>query len=268
MSKIFITGSSDGLGLLSAQALVKRGHSVYLHARNETRAQDARRGCPEAQDVFVADLSSAAETRRLAARLNETGPWDAILHNAGIMRRRPGTPAGAATNELFAVNTLAPYVLTCLVDPPPRRYVFLSSIMHTGGDASLSGVEGSGYSDTKLHNVMLACWFARHLNRSDQGSGEDHKKKDPAVSCCSLHPGWVPTKMGGAGASDSIDKAVEMYVMLAEGREPAGANRWDRNGKYWSGNRVRSPLPAALDEGTQERLVELLKGISGVSPPE
>ncbi|KAK8074116.1 hypothetical protein PG994_005015 [Apiospora phragmitis] len=254
MSKIFITGSSDGLGLLSAQALAKRGHAVYLHARNDSRAQDARRGCPEAKDVLVADLASADETKRLASQLNEKGPWDAIIHNAGIMTRRPGAAAGGG-NEMFAVNTLAPYMLTCLVDPPPKRYVFLSSSMHQGGDASLRDVEGSGYGDTKLHNIMLAKWFARHLNNGGQGK----------VDCSSTDPGWVPTKMGGAGAPDDIEKSVATYVLLTEGTAPAVKEAG--SGQYWRDSRVKAPKAGAGDEAAQNRLVELLKGVSGVSPP-
>lgn len=123
MSKVFITGSSDGLGLLSARALADRGHQVYLHARNAQRAEDARRGCPQAADCLIADLSSTTETKSLASELNENGPWDAIIHNAGIMR-------GGANGALFNVNTMSPYLLTCLVDPPPKRYVFLSRSVH------------------------------------------------------------------------------------------------------------------------------------------
>ncbi|KAK7946266.1 uncharacterized protein PG986_010587 [Apiospora aurea] len=243
MCKIFITGSSDGLGLLSAQALAKRGHAVTLHARNESRAQDARRGCPEAKGVLVADLSSLEETKRLAAQLNEKGPWDAITAGRGC--------GGRGKNELLAVNTLAPYVLTCLVRPPPGRYVFLSSSMHMGGDASLRDVEGAGYGDTKLHNVMLAKWFARHLR---------------GVDCSSMDPGWVPTKMGGAGAPDDIGTSVATYVLLAEG---TGAEVKEAEaGSYWRDSRVKKPMAAAGDEGRQDRLVEMLKGISGVSAPE
>jgi NAD(P)-dependent dehydrogenase (short-subunit alcohol dehydrogenase family) len=123
MGKIFITGSADGLGLMSAQALAARGHQVYLHARNAKRAADARQGCPQAADCLVADLSSPAEAKALASQLNEKGPWDAIIHNAGIMHARPGS------GTLFNVNTVAPYLLTCLVDPPPKRYVFLSRLV-------------------------------------------------------------------------------------------------------------------------------------------
>lgn len=122
MSKIFITGSSDGLGLLSARTLADRGHKVYLHARNAQRAEDARKACPQATDCLIADLSSTTETESLASQLNEKGPFDAIVHNAGIM-------TGGGDGALFRINTLSPYLLTSLVDPPPKRYVFLSRLV-------------------------------------------------------------------------------------------------------------------------------------------
>lgn len=83
MAKIFITGSSDGVGSLAAKALAGSGHTVYLHARNAQRAADARAACPQARDVLVGDLSSVEETKALAGQVNELGPWDAIVHNAG-----------------------------------------------------------------------------------------------------------------------------------------------------------------------------------------
>ncbi|ETS84686.1 hypothetical protein PFICI_02711 [Pestalotiopsis fici W106-1] len=241
MSKIFITGSADGLGLLSAQALASRGHQVYLHARNAKRAEDARRACPQATDCLIGDLSSPAETKSLAEHLNEKGPFDAIIHNAAIMH-------GGSRGALFNINTLSPYLLTCLVDPPPKRYVFLSSSMHQGGDASLSNIEQCRYSDSKLHNIMLAFWFS--------------KKFGPAVACNSMDPGWVPTKMGGSGAPDDINAAVDTYVLLAEGNGAAEG----QSGKYWYQKREKSCKPAASDEQKQDQLIKLLQDISGVSP--
>ncbi|KAH8198082.1 hypothetical protein TruAng_007754 [Truncatella angustata] len=102
---------------------------------------------------------------------------------------------GGEGGELFTINTMAPYLLTCLVDPPPKRYVFLSSGMHQGGDASLRNIERCGYSDSKLHNIMLAFWFSRRFGNK--------------VACNSMDPGWVATKMGGSSAPDDIDAAVD-----------------------------------------------------------
>lgn len=248
MARIFITGSSDGLGARAAQALIQRGHKVTLHARNAQRAQDAQKACPGAASVLIADLSSTAETRKLADALNASGGFDTIIHNAGVMHGVAGTKGPEGIPTLFAVNTLAAYMLTCLVVPPPRNLVFLSSQLHSGGDASLRNLRECGYSDSKLHNTMMAFAFAR---------------KWPDVVVSSLDPGWVQTKMGGRGATDDIGKAVDTYVMLAEG----GEEMQGQSGKHWYQCQPRSFKQAAADEPTQDRLLQELEKISGVSIP-
>jgi NAD(P)-dependent dehydrogenase (short-subunit alcohol dehydrogenase family) len=86
MARIFITGSSDGLGSRTARALVKNGHRVVLHARNAQRANDAAAACPGAETVLIADLSSFEETKRLAEEVNKLGKFDCVVHNAGLYR--------------------------------------------------------------------------------------------------------------------------------------------------------------------------------------
>ena len=134
MSRVFISGSSDGLGLMAARLLVDGGHEVTLHARNTARAEDARRSVPQAKAVAVGDLSSIEETRRVAEQVNALGRHDAVIHNAGVgyrEARRIETVDGLS--HVFAVNVLAPYLLTALITPPDRL-VYLSSGMHVGGD--------------------------------------------------------------------------------------------------------------------------------------
>jgi len=75
-SKIFITGSSDGLGARAANALIARGHSVFVHGRNASRTNDAEKNCPGAAGAFTADLSSTEDVKQLAKELNGKGPWD------------------------------------------------------------------------------------------------------------------------------------------------------------------------------------------------
>ncbi|RYO91392.1 hypothetical protein DL766_001357 [Monosporascus sp. MC13-8B] len=258
MGKIFITGSAEGLGSLSAQALARRGHDVYLHARSAQRAADARAACPQARDVLVADLSSTEETKALAARLSALGPWDAVVHNAGVMHGADGLRGPGGLPVLFATNTLAPYLLTCLVQPPPRRHVFLSSSLHYSGDAAAAGdpdrLRSCGYSDSKLQDILLANWFARRFRRMGLGD----------VTCNSMDPGWVPTKMGGAGATGDIKAAVDTYVLLAEGAAAVEG----QTGKYWVSSKEHSPKAEANDEETQDQLIESLAKISGVKPPE
>jgi NAD(P)-dependent dehydrogenase (short-subunit alcohol dehydrogenase family) len=238
MPRFFITGSSDGLGLLTAQRLLSRGHSVVLHARSPTRADETRAKCPEAEAILVGDLASLDETKVLAADANKLGPYDAVLHNAGVYS---GVPA------VFAVNTRAPYVLTCLMERP-GRLLFVSSQMHYAGrDLDGDGLERSGYSDSKLHDVMLAKVFARRW-------------KD--VGSFSADPGWVPTKMGGKSAPESIEDAVDTFVMVALGKTGSADT-----GAYFKKSRVEVPSSLAQDEGLQDKLVQELERISGVKIP-
>jgi NAD(P)-dependent dehydrogenase (short-subunit alcohol dehydrogenase family) len=165
---VFITGSSDGLGLMAGRLLAADGHSVVLHARNETRAGDTRAALPEAADVVVGDLTSLAGMRQVAAQASAAGPFDAVIHNAGIGYREPrrvATEDGLA--HVFAVNVLAPYLLTALIGQAgpgrPGRLVYLSSGMHRGGDASLDDPQwerrrwngAQAYADPAAHDVTV-----------------------------------------------------------------------------------------------------------------
>ena len=71
MARVFITGSSDGLGRMAAELLIEQGHSVVLHARNEKRGKDAMASVPQAETVVIGDLSSIAETRGVAEQVNK-----------------------------------------------------------------------------------------------------------------------------------------------------------------------------------------------------
>ncbi|KAH8911259.1 NAD(P)-binding protein [Coniochaeta sp. PMI_546] len=252
MARIFITGSSDGLGALTAKRLISQGHTVVLHARNPQRADDAKSKVSGAADVLVADLTSVKETLRLGAEADSRfGPFDAVIHNAGLYLGMERVPGKDGLPSLFCVNVLAPYILTATMKRP-KRLVFVSSGMHLGGRHRLGQegkLVGAGYSDTKLHDVMLANVFARRW-------------KD--VQSNSLDPGWVPTKMGGANAPDDIEAAVDTYVMLALGEGEAEG----KTGKYFRDSREKTPARDALDVGLQDKLLEELERISGVGLPD
>ena len=162
MSRIFITGSADGLGRMAAQLLVDAGHDVVLHARSERRAQDALAAVPRASTVVVGDLSSIQETRAVARQANALGAFDAVIHNAGIgYRESRRTPTADGLPNVFAVNTLATYLLTALISPPPRLVSRADFSSHYSGDASLVDLEwtarpwngSQAYADTKLHDT-------------------------------------------------------------------------------------------------------------------
>jgi NAD(P)-dependent dehydrogenase (short-subunit alcohol dehydrogenase family) len=256
MTRVFITGSSDGLGRMAAQLLVEQGHGVVLHARNEKRGQEALAAVPGAEAVVIGDLASIAQTREVAEQVNGLGLFDAVIHNAAIGYREPRRIATEdGLPQVFAVNTLAPYILTALIKKP-KRLVYLSSGLHRNGDASLKDLrweqrpwEGQqAYSDTKLHDVLLAFAVARRW---------------PGVLSNALEPGWVPTKMGGAGAPDDLDEGHRTQVWLAVSDDPAATV----TGGYFYHMRPRKPNPATRDVERQEELVDACQRFSGIELP-
>lgn len=79
MVRVFITGSSDGIGLAAAKALSDKGHQVTLHARNAQRAKQASDAVPKAEGCLIGNLSSISETKQLAEEANKTGKFDAVI---------------------------------------------------------------------------------------------------------------------------------------------------------------------------------------------
>ncbi|KAF7115459.1 hypothetical protein CNMCM5793_002417 [Aspergillus hiratsukae] len=257
MVRILITGSADGLGLEAARQLVKRGHTVYLHARNGKRAADARAACPGAAGVLIADLTDVAETRRLAEEANAIGQFDAVVLNAGMLsgpfrKTKTGIPA------MVFVNVVAPYILTCLLQRP-KRLIYIASTLHRQADTSVEDIfwlkrgeasfgDFAAYCDSKLHVMLLANAVARRF-------------KDASV--VSVHPGWVATKLGGQGGTDKMEDGVETYVMLAEGDYDQSLT-----GKYFEPKRkLALPLPVSEDVNLQEKVVKACEDVTGLKLP-
>ncbi len=168
MSRLLITGSSDGLGLMAAKRLIASGHQVILHARNQGRARDAQTAATKAYGMMVGDLASIAETRGLADQANRLGPFDAVIHNAGVGDGERRVESVDGLEHIFAINVLAPYLLTALIEQP-KRLIYLSSGMHRGGDPDLTDLQwkrrrwngSQAYSDSKLFDAALALALAR-----------------------------------------------------------------------------------------------------------
>jgi NAD(P)-dependent dehydrogenase (short-subunit alcohol dehydrogenase family) len=241
---------------MAAQLLIEQGHNVVLHARNQARGEQAMTGVPGAEAVVIGDLTSIAQTRNVAEQVNALGDFGAVIHNAGIGYREPRRIATEdGLPHLFAVNTLAPYILTALIKRP-KRLVYLSSGLHRSGDISLQDLtwehrawQGQqAYSDTKLHDVLLAFAVARRW---------------PGVFSNALEPGWVATKMGGAGATDDLDTGHRTQVWLAVSDDPSAKV----TGEYFYHLRRREPKPATRDVERQEALLAACKHLSGVDLP-
>ncbi len=235
MAKIFITGSADGLGQLAAKELIKQGHEVILHARNSGRGEQALKAVPGAKDVLIADLSDIDETKSLAKKANDFGVFDVVIHNAGVYQ----TSAG----QLLHVNTLAPYILTALVHLP-KRLIYLSSGMHLSGHSQWT--DKPSYSDTKLHMLMLAKVLAR---------------KWPEIYANAVDPGWVPTKMGGAGAPDDLEKGYQTQVWLAVSNDQDALV----SGQYFHHQKPARYNRSADDTKWQDELLTNCASLTGVS---
>lgn len=252
MARIFVTGSTDGLGLAAARALIDDAHEVVLHARSSRRAGDIEDLARRSSGVVIGDLASAAATREVADQVNSIGRMDAVIHNAGIYRTDGRSPTSEGHARILAVNTVAPYILTALIDRP-RRLIYLSSGMHRGGEGSLRDIDWierrwsstRAYSESKLHVAALAFAVARRW---------------PDVLSNAVDPGWVPTKMGGPSAPDDLELGYETQTWLAVSDDPAALV----TGRYWHHRRVHDPAPEVSDPRFQERLLERLAELTGI----
>jgi len=253
MARIFITGSSDGLGRMAAELLIEQGHKIVLHARNEARAKQTLSAVPGAEAIVIGDLSSIGQTREVASQVNALGAFDAIIHNAGVGYREPKRMTEDGLPHVFAINTLAPYVLTATIKMP-KRLVYLSSGMHHGAGIDLSDLTWSkrswngsaAYAETKFQDVLIAFAVARLF---------------PDVYSNALEPGWVPTKMGGAGAPDDLSQAHLTQVWLATSTDPDACV----SGQYFYHQRLCNPNPAARDLTRQAQLLEACEKLSGIA---
>jgi len=181
---------------------------------------------------------------------------DAIIHNAGVYTRpsRGSTPEGHA--ETLAINTLAPYMLTALIERP-GRLVYLSSGLHRGGEGSLCDLDwtrrpwdsAKAYAESKLHVVALALALARRW---------------PKVLSNAVDPGWVRTKMGGSGAPVDIDTGQRTQTWLAASEESAALV----SGRYWHYLQQQQPTREATSPSFQDELIEKLSGLTGVQLPQ
>lgn len=256
MARVFVTGSSTGLGLMAAQLLLELGHRVVVHGRNQARADAALAAAPGADAAVIGDLSKIREMRAVAEHANRLGPFDAVIHNAGIgyrESRRIETEDRLPT--LFATNTLAPYVLTALIGRP-KRLVYLSSGMHRSAKPVLDDLAwtrrpwrgAEAYAETKLHDALIAFAVARRW--SDALSN-------------ALEPGWVATRMGGPGAPDDLDAAHRTQVWLAVSDDPDARV----SGRYFYHMQSRQPNPIVERTDVQDALLDACARLSGVALP-
>ncbi len=242
MSRILITGSTDGLGRATAVSLLGDGHEVVVHARSPERLAAVQDLLDLGAGSLVRDLADPDQVYGLVDQAGALGPFDAMIHNAGIIGGR----------GLLPVNVLAPYVLTALI--PASRLIYLSSSMHRGGQADLVGAEWSGdrtsvsYSDSELFVTVLMAAVSRRW---------------PDRLAHAVDPGWVPTRMGGPSASSDLVLGHVTQAWLAITDDPEALI----SGRYWHHQRTERPHPAVHDGRHQDELLTALAAATGVDLP-
>lgn len=231
-----MTGSADGLGKLTAETLLRAGHQVVVHARTEARLDAVKALRDRGATAVTGDLCDLRETLALAEKLNALGPMDSVIHNAGVYSAR----------AIHPVNTLAPYALTMSMHRP-KRLVYLSSGLHSGGSANLEGVDwnAGSYADSKLFVSTLAAAIARLW---------------PQTLSNSVNPGWVPTKMGGRGAPDDLTLGHRTQEWLATSDDAEART----SGGYWFHQQRAAAHPAVTDVRFQDRLLAELARVTNV----
>jgi NAD(P)-dependent dehydrogenase (short-subunit alcohol dehydrogenase family) len=268
---VLVTGATDGLGKALARELASRGALVLLHGRSESRLEHACREIGQATGgdhlrPYRADFSSLDEVRRLAHDVEgDHDRLDLLINNAGIGFGRPGAGRELSADgyELrFAVNYLAPFLLTSLLLPlllrsAPARIVNVASAGQVPVDFDDimldAGYDGTrAYRRSKLAQVMFTFELADRL----QGAGEK------GVSVNALHPAtFMDTKMvsetGGAPMS-TIEDGVEATLALALSPELDGVT-----GRYFNRLRESRADPQAYDADARRRLWRLSEQITG-----
>ena len=253
MSRVFITGSAQGIGAECARQLLAMGHEVVLHGRSPERAAAALVALPDAVGAVSGDLASLAGTAELAAAAKAAGPFDVVIHNAGV---GGGVPERRLTDDglefIFHTNVVGPYLLTALM-PVASRMIYLTSGLEEQGtwrpdDLNWESRPWDGmqaYSDSKLHDSMLAFELAaRH----------------PESIVNVVDPGWIKTQLGGPNAWDEVADGAETQVWLAVSDDSAAT----ASGRYVKRREALKPNPAVRDAAARAELISALEGITGV----
>ena len=276
---VLVTGGTDGIGRATAQALATAGAAVTVVGRDADKtarvvAALRRDSGNDRIEGMVADLSSQAEVRRVAAEFTAGHDrLDVLVNNVGgFWATRHVTADGL--ERTFALNHLAPFLLTHLLLPllrasAPARVVTVSSGAQAMGRINFADLQGEhgysgqrAYNQSKLANVLFTYELARRL----EGAG---------VTANALHPGVVRTQFGQEDASGlyriglplarpfmlSPERGAETSVFLASAPEVEGVS-----GKYFARRKARRSSPASYDEQAARRLWQVSAELTGISP--
>jgi NAD(P)-dependent dehydrogenase (short-subunit alcohol dehydrogenase family) len=263
---IVLTGANTGVGYESALGAAKRGAHVVMVCRDPQRGEQARaqvqKAAPRAKvELLLCDLASQRQVRRLAAELDaRLERIDVLVHNAGLVaRERRLTEDGVETT--FAVNHLAPFLLTTLLLPKleasqPARVVVVASQVEARGsihfdDLGLAhGFEPlRAYFQSKLANVLFTYALARRL----EGRGVTANCAHPGVLATNLLCDYMgrPRALSAAHRLTHPGPAQGAKVVLKLAFDPALEGR---TGLYFHEGRETKSSAASCDRALQERL--------------
>ncbi len=213
-----ITGANRGIGLALARLLLARGDTVIGTARDPQRADDLRRAGAHVEALDVADEASAvALAQRLAGR-----PIDVLINNAGVFPDRDADLAGVQVENLvstFRTNAAGPFAVTRALLPMLRAgrrklVANMSSTLGSIAKAAESNAAGYfAYNSSKAALNMLTVLLANRL----RGEG---------IAVVTMHPGWVKTDMGGAGAPLQPDDSAAGLIRVLDGLTIADSGRY------------------------------------------
>ena len=262
---VLVTGSTDGIGRQTAVELAALGADVLVHGRAARRGAAALAAVQAASAggsaaLYLANLSTVAGVRELGARIRaEHARLDVLVNNAGVYSHERRV-TGDGLELTFAVNVLAPFVLSRELLPPlraaaPSRIVNLSSASHWTGEmhwADLQSASGydaiAAYDQSRLAVTLFTFELARRLGGS-------------RVTAVCLDPGDVDTKMLRAGWPDlpgvDVVAGAATSVHLAASPDVVGVS-----GVYYEGGRETAPVEASRDRGSQARLWRVLEGLA------
>ncbi len=264
-----VTGANSGIGKATAQGLAAAGATVLMvcrdHARGEAAQQQIRAATGNAAvELWQADLASLADIRRLASELLVAHPViHVLINNAGVMVEKRQMSADGFELQL-AVNHLAPFLLTRLLEPAlaagaPSRVINVSSRVHSLGHIDFEDLQSTrryrmfpAYGRSKLACVMATYDLA-----------ERWQPLGITVNC--LHPGVIDTNLGGMPGFvkkllPKADKGARTSLYLAMAPELA-----DVTGRYFSNCKVAKSSKKSHERAVRARLWQETERLVGLA---
>ena len=268
-----VTGANSGIGRVAALGLAERGAAVVLVCRSEERGAPVldeieRQGQGGTATLLTADLSSQRQVRAAAAAFRDCfDRLDVLINNAGVARRGTRLVSEDGLEATFAVNHLAPFLLTSLLldrlkASAPARVITVSSAAHRNYALDFDDLQGErrysgfgAYARSKLANVL----FTRELSRRLEGTGVTANCLHPGVVATGIfrnQPRWVRAVFTSP-LSLTPEKGADTLLWLATAPDVA-----EVSGGYFVRRKPRRPSRAARDPAAARRLWEASEALT------